>query len=235
MLKPTPVIIHFPAYAGGKFITNCLSYSKHCVIADASIFNTNDCNLKHKSILATLPNKDRMHEWVDNYEFNEIVNLIDKEELSKQGKMFFYTAHNLLNANTFLSEWPDSILLSLTNFWMFQRLAQSLKDPDLNRPIEFGNEQPTKYNLLRGPDWPDYKSFEANGFHSDLDEIQKFYPTKKFKTRLTFDIDLNIMDKHRFLTAIEQLYTKLGLTDFEHTKDFVEDYHTKYIFLHQRI
>ena len=68
------IIVWYPQYAGGKFIMNCLSLSRHCTPIEIEsckhLLNyPTDYNYRLAKILSTLPSKDNMTEWL-SYEFH---------------------------------------------------------------------------------------------------------------------------------------------------------------------
>ena len=69
------ITIWHPMFAGGKFIMNCLSLSKHCSILDSNateylLGNPDDYEYRLSKILQTLPPKDKMIMWQQHYEFH---------------------------------------------------------------------------------------------------------------------------------------------------------------------
>ena len=66
-----PVIIQFPRFAGGKFISNCLALSKYAVPQDAAtarylLDNPTDYNYRFARVNDTLPKTvGKMKNWID--------------------------------------------------------------------------------------------------------------------------------------------------------------------------
>jgi len=68
------IVVWYPQYAGGKFIMNCLSLSRHCVPLDTEMCKhlldyPTDYKYRLSKILNTLPSKDNMSDWL-KYEFS---------------------------------------------------------------------------------------------------------------------------------------------------------------------
>jgi hypothetical protein len=68
------LVMWYPQYAGGKFIMNCLSLSRHCVPLEAEacqhlLIHPTDYKYRLDKILSTLPPKHKMSQWL-SYEFH---------------------------------------------------------------------------------------------------------------------------------------------------------------------
>ena len=61
------LLFHYVGGAGGKFIANCLSFSKKVAFSNYSVaqsfLNNNDLNFLEKNILDTVPDKSHSREW----------------------------------------------------------------------------------------------------------------------------------------------------------------------------
>lgn len=253
----------FPRFAGGKFISNCLSLSKFCcpqdsVSAEYLLGFPDDYEYRLNSIMRTLPAKQSdMINWIEKYEFgdeqlyqnafghwkkgiqchtNDLVN-----RLLKSNFKLFLTAHGGdIDVKNLLKAWPDAVIIKLINHTTFSKISQILKSSD-NKSIDdyAGNYCKTKYNLLAGPQWPTWEEFESvgydicrlSGYNSVADEILTFYNWKDVNNKtLLFDIDSAIFNQTKFLTAIEQLYIDLELSDFK--PELVKTFWTSYMSLH---
>lgn len=257
------IIMSYPRFAGGKFISNVLSLSKHCcpqdrTMAEHLIAYPDDYSYRLNGVLKSLPpNKSDMIRWIQDYEFTEknlygtcIFNkwqqgqdwkpdaLID--EVSASGMYMFLTAHGGdMSVRALLNVWPDSLIVKLINHVKFGTISQKLKSND-NVPIDHyaGNYCRSKYELLAGPDWPDWKTFESVGYdiralpeyHLLIEEIQKFYNWHNVNNVFLFDIDSCIFDGNLFLNATKKLYEDLNFTDFN--PELVEKFWKSYISLH---
>jgi hypothetical protein len=182
------IIMNFPRFAGGKFISNCLSLSRYCcpqspVIAKHLITNPSDYKYRLEGILTTLPpTQNEMINWIQRYEFGDTQFYGPSVSLWQQGlpaeistsvrkvlnanMSVFLTAHggdatvrNLLNVCT------DATIIKLINHVEFSGISQRLKSADKKSLEEFaGNYCEVKYNILAGPDWPSWKEFESVGY-----------------------------------------------------------------------
>jgi len=252
-------IVHYPSYAGGNFISNCLSLSKHYLIKhkdtiDFLISNPTDYEYRLKYIISTLPKtKNEMSLWISKYEFGCIQAYGNVTTKWHNGKFatnntiakivnsnikFPITTHDLVSVSNVLKVWPEATVITLVNYSKFQKLAAKAKG---NAQLNFSNETSSKYNILRGDSWPSWSEFQRNGYNINkclgnynlavVNEINSFYPTTTFKKHVVFDIDSCIFDKDVFLSYVKQLYLRLQLDDFN--KELIEEYYTRYITLHK--
>lgn len=185
------IIIQFPRYAGGKFISNCLALSRHAVPQDAQsaeylLENPIDYQYRLKSVLDTLPPPNMMTDWITHYEFGDTqlfgsahrqwrqgftdepnVNPI-MAHLTNLNLKFFITCHSgpeeLLKL---LEVWPNATILMLINHTKFSSISSILKNNSKDIDQYAGNYCKSKYNLLAGPDWPSWEEFEIAKFNAD--------------------------------------------------------------------
>ena len=71
-----PIIIQFPRFAGGKFISNCLSLSKHAVpqdktLAEYLLLRPDDYQFRFDNLINTLPPPHDMINWITYYELGD--------------------------------------------------------------------------------------------------------------------------------------------------------------------
>ena len=71
-----PIIIQFPRFAGGKFISNCLSLSKHAVpqdkkLAEYLLLHPDDYQFRFDNLVKTLPPPHDMINWIAQYELGD--------------------------------------------------------------------------------------------------------------------------------------------------------------------
>jgi len=187
-----PVIICFPRYAGGKFISNCLSLSRHAVPQDAVIakqllLNPTDYQYRFNSILKTLPpDQPAMKHWIGKYELGDrqlfgkvmdqwrngiaTTNNMHKvvEDLSISNLKYFICCHSgAPGVKKLLKVWPNAKILMLINHARFSAISCRLKSEDFKSPADHsGNYCKEKYDQLAGPDWPSWKQFESTGFNT---------------------------------------------------------------------
>ena len=79
-LSNRPLIMVYPAYAGGKFIMNCLNLSRHTAPSNRTLIarlldNPDNYHLRLQGVLSTLPTQHEMQQWQD-FEFSD-ENLFD--------------------------------------------------------------------------------------------------------------------------------------------------------------
>jgi hypothetical protein len=251
------IIMHFPAYAGGKFIGNCLSLSKYCTLPDKNsvkhLLNAPDDYIyRLQRLIGTLPDQTSdMKRWVGTFEFgdssmygpaflewiegkNSKLNVETAMLVDSKAK-FFMTAHSLPSVVNMLMVWKDATVISLINYREFQRIAYKKKG---TRDIDNANECIEKYSILKGSSWPSWEEFEQTGYNVKmlnkkypdriLIEIEEYYPSV---SEMVFDMDSCIFERDRFLNSIKQLYRDLGFNDFN--EKLVSTYWNRYIALHR--
>ena len=239
-----PVIIQFPRFAGGKFISNCLALSKYAVpqdavIADYLVNNPEDYNYRFTQVTKTLPDTvAEMKNWISKYEFGDRQQSPALAQLSNSNLNFFFTAHQPYNTAELLTLWKNAKVLVLTNFRQFSNISCKLKNNGETIESACGNYCVEKYNLLKGPDWPSWEDFNTAKFDinnisnlpiSIRNEILEFYIASNTDT-IGFDIDHSIFEKSKFLSSIETLYYQLKYDDFN--SKLVGDFWQQYINLH---
>ena len=254
------IILQFPAYAGGKFISNCLSLSRHAVpqhatVAEYLLNSPTDYQYRFDRVVETLPPKHDMHNWIAKYEFGDrqlygsmvsdwqqgqvsdsMVPLIEK--LSQSSLGFFLVSHG--HAGNLLKVWPNATLIILTNWEKFYNISKQLKSKDSISRDHLGMHCREKYESLSGPDWPSWQEFDQSGYNIKsfvsrypehiIEEILEFYPEYQADSIIAFDVDVCIFNQTMFLSAIEQLYKKLNFDDFN--ADLVGKFWQAYMDLH---
>jgi|APSaa5957512576_1039674.scaffolds.fasta_scaffold19023_3 hypothetical protein len=259
-MSDNAIIVHFPIYAGGKFIINCLAMSKYslllsCNTVDELIAEPDNYNLRYNAILKTLPPVSDMKQWVSKYEFSDQqaygieynnwkegrVTLLSvmNANIVKSEMKFFMSAHSIGLVNMIQEMWHDATVISLVRYEEFQQISYKLKG-DTTRSIDNANEDIIKYNMLRGYEWPAWEEFQMAGYNVTqlkseypehiLDEIREFYPIDDVNKHLVFDMSC-IFDKDRFLVLMQRLYKQLSFDDFN--KDLIHNYYMRYINLHK--
>ncbi len=230
------ISVFYPAYAGGKFISNCLTLSKRVALnPKKKLKNTNiefltseDYNFKLNYILSTLPEKNLMNQWLDYELVNYNQECETYRKINSMGYKVCFISHSyseILN---------NSYVINLKNFYKFQLIAYELKKT--YRPLinKFSQE---RYNTIKGTDWPNFKDFANLGFDTRQlnvnkkikNEIEKYYSISTYNNVYHFDMEC-IFDKNNFLLGIEKLYNFLQLDDFN--KDLISIYYQSYAKLH---
>lgn len=228
-------------------------------IAEHLIDNPGDYAYRLSSVMKTLPLASDMINWINCYELGDRqlfgsvarkwaqgvsddsnINDITKK-LSIANMKFFITAHSGPDqvANV-LKVWPRASIVMLLNHRKFSLISARLKSKNNNVDANAGNYCQSKYQQLAGKDWPTWTKFESIGFNINLltgyskkilAEIGQFYQWHLITTApIMIDIDSNIFDQHKFLHMIQQLYSDLGLEDFD--SNLVGTFWKSYINLH---
>lgn len=183
------IILFFPSFAGGKFLSNCLSLSKYCVPQDGTaaaylLDHLDDYQYRLDCVAKTLPPTQlTMANWISQYEFGERrlygdifkdwsdgvpnyeLNHITQRIIESNVKTFL-TAHGgeQTVANLY-HVWPNSSIIKLINHRKFSSISWSLKsDGTVDLDSHAGNYCEHKYSQLAGPDWPSWHEFEQCGF-----------------------------------------------------------------------
>jgi hypothetical protein len=187
------IILSFPRFAGGKFISNCLSLSKKCCPQDPQcaeylLSNPDDYQFRFDSVMKTLPpTRKEMINWISTYEFGD-VQLYGKtrfnnwlsgtatppdtlvNRLIDSNFNLFITAHGGdVTIQNLLKAWPDATILKLINHTKFSNISKNLKSNDsISIEEHAGNYCKKKYLELAGTSWPSWEEFEMAGY-----DIQK--------------------------------------------------------------
>lgn len=162
------IIVCFPSYAGGKFLTNCLNHSDRCVFQEASLvkqqldgkFTKQD---KLDYIYSELDNTKE--KWVNlnmsthhlfgfgGYEYlrcppeqltyNTIIDTLSNENQH----YFFLIAHTFEELDIMINVWKNSKVIMYTNVDKFREWRINT---DRNR-IAYS----AQWNQFKGADWPD--------------------------------------------------------------------------------
>ena len=250
-----PVIIQFPRFAGGKFLSNCLSLSQCCVpqdrqLAEYLIDHPDNYEYRFNKLLLTLPPADKMVNWINQFELGDnqlygpahiswrhgLKNTPVNDttvKLSNSNLKFFIVCHSgpdeILKI---LKVWPNARIIMLKNYREFYNISSTLKSNG-PEPIEnhAGNYHVEKYNLLKGDNWPSWEEFESDNYISTNLEIQEYYHWHLVTNPvIPFDIDNSIFNKEQFLKAMAELYDVLGFDDYN--QNLVGNFWQSYITLH---
>lgn len=226
--------------------------------AEYLISHPDDYQFRLDKVMSTLPpDRIQMIDWISRFEFGDknlygithdswtkginatLTPLVNT--LISCGFKLFLTAHggdttvrNLLNV------FPDSTILKLINHVNFSKISKKLKSNDNLSPDEHaGNYCKSKYLELAGESWPSWEEFESVGYdiqklpkyNTVQDEILSFYNWKDInKNTILFNIDDVIFNRTKFLKAMEKLYEKLELDDYNPV--IIEQFWQEYMLLH---
>jgi hypothetical protein len=229
------LVVMFPSYAGGKFISNCLCLSRQFVPADKNfdlgLVDNYDYRLEFVS--KTLPPKTDMNHWL-KFEFGEHNQKSEfYRHAKKLGLRCTRTSHGFDLG--LLNSWDPCDILKLTNYEKFRSLAYQLKRTNRDYVDE---DAEYRYNELKGESWPTYEEFSAVGFdtrkiRSDdgvKADINKFYPLGTIDNKTYLYNQNTIFDKTEFLNEMKKLYLELGLEDFD--EEITCIFYTRYATLH---
>ena len=254
------IILYFPSFAGGKFISNCLSLSKHACpqhvsAVDHLIDNPTDYQYRFDKVMTTLPPKQDMHNWINRYEFGDRQLFgpsflkwkdgVKFDQTTVAAKRLFQTPmHFFLTSNShpenLLKVWNRAKVITLINHQVFSKISKQLKSKLINTKNHAGNYCKEQYELLSGNSWPTWHEFESSGYNANqfilthpahiIKEMREFYPEYNTDTTIIFNVDSCIFNQYKFLTSMEALYQKLNFDDFN--ADLITKFWQAYIDLH---
>jgi len=239
------IILHFPRYSGGKFISNCLSLSRHACpqhakVVEHLIKNPMDYQYRFDKIMQTIPPKHDAHHWIEKYEFGDRqifgpaasqwrngipdVNITDQADSLIESSMHFFLTSHTHPANILLV-WPRATVITLVNHTVFGKISRRLKSKLVDNKNHAGNYCREQYELLSGESWPPWNEFESSGYNAKqfastcldhiIAEMLDFYPEYRADTTIIFNIDDCIFNQYKFLEEMEKLYQKLNFDDFD--------------------
>jgi hypothetical protein len=184
------IILSFPRFAGGKFISNCLSSSKYCCpqdlyTASQLLINPDDYDFRLQRVMTTLPtSKNDMLNWISKFEFGDMqmYGPVVKQwqsgvastptklvgQLIDQKLSLFLTAHGGdQSVRNLLDAWPGSTVIKLINHVAFSEISKNLKSRDNSKNLDdyAGNYCKKKYQALAGVSWPTWENFESVGYN----------------------------------------------------------------------
>lgn len=257
------VILSFLPFAGGKFLSNCLSLSKHAcpqdpVAANHLLSYPEDYDFRLQTVLRTLPPMDQLKDW-RNFEFGDYQLFghgvdawrtgipqtpNDITQRLCQSKMKFFMINHTMNPHGLLSVWPNSTILRLINFRQFQALSIARKSSTIPEDISAvnGNYCAEKYELLRGNDWPSWQEFESKGYDitkftgldtAIIEEISTFYHLNQVENQVL------LFDVDRCYFDQSQFIAAMqdlynALKLSDFQLDLIELFYKKYMALHIR-
>ena len=223
------ILFPFPAYAGGKFLMNCLALSKNAVFSHADIAlkdlylkDTNASNYydwKLESALKSLPKSDeqvkdwRNHEIYGNSPlfYCEFITQPKSEILSDAVKImsnrndtnFFCEYHTIDGILTLKKNYyKNAKILTINDYKFFIEVAYNKKTKD-------GNFRKNKHMLKS------ISTFERDKQNLNVDYCISYK---------------NIFDENLFLPELKNLYLQMGYNDFN--EKIISIFYKKYISFH---
>jgi hypothetical protein len=237
------ILLVYPKYVGGKFISNCFALSRHCVVQDfktASMdiklgqqgFNEAYYKFKLAAVMKTLPLKQDMAQW-GQYEYGcDRLYGMDED---------FYKNHRISHIRDFVNSDTSGI---------FKLLADNARQSCL---ITHDYRTLMKYLMVWGSDSPvieftEYEKFRATAAklksgtndysitqtkdYKDADSYhhadQTFY---QLDSAAILAVDPLFSSWPVFKSSMSRIYTRLGFTDFN--ADLMQVFYEAYMSLHQ--
>lgn len=212
------ILLNYPKYVGGKFISNCLALSRYCVVQEkqlamidlnTSVFDEKYYQAKLASVLKSLPNKTQLKMWLQfeygcdriydvNEDFykeksiQEIKDYISTNEIIKliisKGRKSCLITHDYQTLLKYLIVHTNAFVIEFNNFDKFRKTAALLKD---HNPAHIGDE-----------DWVTGRNFYHN--------MRNFYQLNSF----IIDVDNTFMEWYPFNQMMQNLYEYLGFDDY---------------------
>lgn len=199
------IVVYYPCSAGGKFIINSLGLSKNCVLHEPSLaqweLEQTNIDLLYKkklvTVLKTVPKNAFDGTW-QSYELgvspnswycdddDKLVITPNLQKIINSSKHFCLICHEFSEVQKFLSVYPKTRIVKLTNYidWMILCKAKTrILDVDEKRiHWSFVDKNEVDSNTI---DW------------------------------ILVDIDNSIKSMSKMQQQIEMLYYKLGFDDFD--------------------
>ena len=191
------IILMFPRFAGGKFISNCLSLSKKCYPQDITcaeylLKSPEDYKFRFDSVMKTLPTtRKEMINWITSYEFGDaqlygmetfnnwlsgVASPLDAsvQRLIDSELYLFITVHGGdVAVRNLLKIWPNATIIKLINHNKFSNISKNLKSNNNVSLEEYaGNYCKKKYLELAGMSWPSWEEFEMAGY--DIQKLNNY-------------------------------------------------------------
>lgn len=140
---------------------------------------------------------------------------------------------------------PNVKVLQFKNFKKFHSIAITAKtniDRLKTDDQYFGNYCKDAYDVLKGPNWPEWDEFEKMYYNplnisasqevvNDMLQFYREWPDIKPENLHQIDVDNTFFNKQLFFEEIKNLYHWLNFDDFD--ADRIEPYYDEYINLHQ--
>ena len=237
------ILLVYPKYVGGKFISNCLALSRHCVVQDYKTaqmdiklgkngFNETYYKFKLAAVMKTLPLKRDMAQW-GLYEYGcDKLYGIDEEFYKHNSihhiKSFIDADHNgifnLLNENH-----KNSCLITHDYRTLMKYIQVWGSDSPVVEFCEYDKFRAKAAMLKTGA--TDYAITQTANYQ-DADEYhradQQFY---QLDSAAMLAIDPLFSSWGTFQSSMARIYTRLGFDDFN--ADLMKPFYDAYMALHE--
>lgn len=254
-------MISFLPFSGGKFLSNCLSLSRHCCPQDPAAAEyllecPNDYDRRLEIVLKTLPSTDQMIDWRSfEYGDHQLYGdaffswlsgvAVEPNDITKKlchsEMRFFITDHSMQPINL-CQIWKNSVIIRLINSRTFQDLCLIKKNG--GTPTDMtqtnGNYCVEKYDTLRGLDWPSWQQFQSSGYdirkcgifdQEIINEIGKFYTLHTIQNQVIM-YDVDQNYFDKDKFSVSMRNLYDNLGPTDFSSDLVEFFYTKYMSLH---
>jgi len=169
-------------------------------------------------------------------------------DLVNSNLVWFITIHggSTVWLNNILNVWPNASIINVIKYTKIWNISIKIKDKGNENTIlrdVAGNDCFEAYQEICGNDWPSWEIFEQCNYNIDkvtkiehvnndiVNEIKQYYKWHEISNP-TYNFDMStIFDENMLLCEVEQLYKKLGFTDFN--INLIKQYYRKYIELHK--
>ena len=224
------ILLIYPKFVGGKFISNCLALSRHCVAQDRrigllesrmTVYDKKYYDFKLAVVMKSLPKLEDMNNWLsyeygcfqlygideEHYKQNSIRDL--KEEIAKMevikilnnsNKQSCIISHDYRTAAKYMLVHPNATIIEFDNFDVFRDRARAIKSTGKDPDYEFSQQ-----------------------YHR---QDQDFFKLDSFK----IDVDTTFFDWPAFDDMMRHLYGYLGFDDYDPDRMYV--FWDSYIQLH---
>lgn len=198
------ICIYYLPYSGGKFVSHCLSLSRHVIMDSINTVQKelafNDCNqdyyaFKINAILGIVPDTP-LKNW---YEGDTNIPESLYRAVYSKNKKICRIAHSNQQVNDYRDLYKDLLICKLVNFNRFNILSYTLKA---------NQENPVHIASVNAGSW-----------------IQQSLPAD-----IEFDIDQAIYNQNSFILQMKKLYDFFELDDFR--EDLLLQYYQKYLKWH---
>jgi hypothetical protein len=221
------VFAAYSAYAGGKFLINCLGLSNGAVLQDATLAEKQldgllTPEMKFNELMSRLDNVGS--QWLDiglgcALLFGEDINNPDKPvvgRLTNSDKLFFVVRHSIAELEKGLDTWTTPKLIMFKNGANFARWRWG----DVDNPL-FTERLPDHLKHMTPDDMLDVIVNQAIAEEQNNQVFARLFPNA-----FTWDSD-DYFDKTKFLASMRTCYEFFNLTDFN--EDLIGPFYDKYM------